>query len=391
MSLHRVTPFQALAAFALVTLTFNVVGAQSSVASRPVPDRDYRLFVGLNIEVSQGDQYALIEGYVNNRVRTDLSPNLVSLRKVDDMRFIYAPKLSRNSLTVKNLSAKQIASTAKAARNAMRNQQALQDFQTHQTAAMEGELNELMANPAGTDAELLQAQVSHKQNEITNFSNIADKFTDQQALTEDINNRSKTAQAGVPTALLITAKVSAPTLVTDAYIVGVARISTEESVSQDVVFFDRVPRLDQKLRQIRIVKEGLPGEFEVLDVKLHIYRNGQELVTDKSEKQFALTRDEAYEYLALERVSQNRGKSLAPEPAWSLAPAELFASAKSDAFDYPMTVQVDEKGNVTSIDPNIILPQNVAELVTKLPFFPGIEDGVAIASTAQVNLASFFR
>ena len=88
MSLHRVTPFQALAAFALVTLTFNVVGAQSSVASRPVPDRDYRLFVGLNIEVSQGDQYALIEGYVNNRVRTDLSPNLVSLRKVDDMRFI---------------------------------------------------------------------------------------------------------------------------------------------------------------------------------------------------------------------------------------------------------------------------------------------------------------
>ena len=56
-----------------------------------------------------------------------------------------------------------------------------------------------------------------------------------------------------------------------------------------------------------------------------------------------------------------------------------------------MTFQVDEKGNVTSLDPNIILPQNVAELLTKLPFFPGIEDGVAIASTAQVNLASFFR
>lgn len=390
MSPHPIFLRQAIAVFALVTLALNV-SAQPSVASRAAPDRDYRLFVGLNLEVSQNDQYATIDGYVNNRVRTDLSPNPIPLRHVDDMRFQYAPKLSRTPLEVKNLSAKQIASTANAARDAMRNQQALQDFQAHQEAVLQGEMSELQANAAGTDAELLLSQVSQKQTEISNFSHLADKFTAQGAMTEDMENRGKTKQAGVPTALLITAKVSAPTLITDAYIVGVARISTEESVGHDVVFFDRVPRLDQKPRQIRIVKEGLPGKFEVIDVKIHIYRNGQELVTDKSEKQFALTRDEAYEYLVLERVSQNRGKSRAPEPVWSLAPAELFASAKSDAFDYPMTVQVDAKGNVTGIDPNIVLPQNVAELVTKLPFFPGIEDGVAIASTAQVNLASFFR
>lgn len=380
---------QAICAFALITLALNS-SAQPSVASRAAPDRDYRLFVGLNIEVSQDDEYALIEGYMNNRVRTDLSPNLVSLRKVDDMRFIYAPKLSRNSLTVKNLSAKQITSTVNAARDAMRNQQALQTFQAERTTQMQREINAFGAGAQDVDDQEAQATLGAMETELTKFSEIANKLTDRQALTEDTNSR-KIKQGGVPTAILITAKVSAPTPVTDAYIIGVARISTEESVGQDVVFFDRVPRLDQKPRQIRIVKEGLPGEFKVLSVKIHVYRKGQELVTDKSEKQFALTRDEAYEYLALERVSQNRGKSLAPEPAWSLAPAELFASAKSDAFDSPLIVHVDEKGNVTGIDPSIVVPQNVAELVTNLPFFPGLERGVAIAATAHVNLASFFR
>ena len=56
-----------------------------------------------------------------------------------------------------------------------------------------------------------------------------------------------------------------------------------------------------------------------------------------------------------------------------------------------MTVEVDAMGKVTKIDPTIIVPENVAALVTQLPFFPGLEDGVAVASTAQINLASFFR
>lgn len=394
MSYRRISIRQALAFAGLLALTLSTAGAQPSVSSRPAPDRDYRLFVGLNLEVGQNKEYAVIEGYVNNRIRTHLSPDLVSLRSVDDMRFTYTPKLSRNPIEVKNLSATQIASTANAALDAMRNQQALQDFQSHQASMMLRELDQFVSDAesgGGVDQELLQQQIAQRQSEITNFSSAIDKITDQQALTERMANPGRAGEEGVPSALLITAKVTSPTPVADAYIIGIARVSTEESVGNDVVFFDRVARLDQKPRDIRIVKEGLPGKFKVLDVKIHIYRNGQELVTDLSEKQFALTRDEALEYLALERVANNRGKSLAPEPAWSLAPAELFGSAKADDFDYPLTVAVDAQGKVTEIDPDIIVPENIAAIVNALPFFPGLEDGVAVASTAQVNLASFFR
>ena len=375
----------------LLSLSINASAASKSVGSQTTPERDYRLFVGLNVEVSQDDHFSLIEGYTNNRVRTDASPNLVSLRSLDDMRFTYAPKLSRNSLVIKNLSTKKIASTAKAALKAMRNQQALQDYQTDQTARMQSEYNKLAAEAATTEDPQLLQEVTVLETALNDFKAVASKMSDQSTTVDNMTSRQKILSGDVSTALLITAQVSSPFPITDAYLVGVAQIGTEESVGKDVIFFDRIPRLDQKSRQIKVIKEGLPREFKVLDVKIHIYRNGQELVTDKSAKQFALTQEEALEYLALERVSKNRGKSLAPEPAWSLAPAELFSSAKADAFDFPMTVQVDETGKVTQIDPTIVVPDNVAALVTELPFFPGLEDGVAVASTAQVNLASFFR
>lgn len=376
----------------LLSLSINASAKEKSVSSQATPEREYRLFVGLNVEVSKNDQFSLIEGYANNRVRTNSSPNLVSLRKLDDMRFTYTPKLSRNSLIIKNLSTKKIAGTANAARKAMRNQQALQGFETDRTAALQKEFNQRAADAAADpeNQQLVSAAIE-SESALNDFKGVGAKMSDQSIAVENMTSREKIMNGEASPALLITASVTSTTPVTDAYLVGVAQISTEESVGQDVIFFDHIARLDQKPRQIKVVKEGLPRKFKVLDVKLHIYRNGQELVTDKSEKQFALTRDEAFEYLALERVSKNRGKSLAPEPAWSLAPAELFSSARADDFDFPMTVQVDETGKVTQIDPTIIVPDNVAALVTELPFFPGLEDGVAVASTARVNLASFFR
>lgn len=395
MPIRRSSPSSILVIATLLSLSINASAASKSVDSQTAPERDYRLFVGLNVEVSKDDQYSLIEGYVRNRVRTDAFPGLIALRNVDDMRFTHAPKLSRNPLEIANVRTKKIASTAKAALKAMRNQQALSDYRDREVSALQGQLRNALSPEMGADGAPVAAQGDEVNQEALDAQSALSEFDD---LTSGMINDTDYADGIIRgksdsplTALLITAEITSPTLVTDAYLVGVARISTEESVGQDVIFFERIARLDQKPRQIKVVKEGLPGEFEVLDVKIHIYRNGEELVTDRSEKQFALTRDEVFEYLTLERTSKNRGKSLAPEPAWSLAPPELFASAKPDAYDFPITVEVDETGHVTKIDPTIVVPANVAALVTDLPFFPGLENGIAVSATTQVNLASFFR
>ncbi|GAB5558371.1 MAG: hypothetical protein SynsKO_00180 [Synoicihabitans sp.] len=383
--------FSAISLLGLLAGSFAFCAGPPSISSQPEPERDYRLFVGLDVEVSHDEHYSVIEGYVNNRVRTALASQLVSLRHVDDFRFIYAPKLSRHALIIENLKAEKIASTAKAARDALRNQQALQGFQAERSSQLQNEINQLAQNTVDTESQEFQAQMMELETAQGNFADMGSKMTDQGTLVEDMDRRRSSKEPNTPKALLITAKVTSPIEISDAYLIGVARISTEESVGNDVIFFDRIGRLGPKSRKIDVIKEGLPGEFKVLDVKIHIYRNGQELVTDKSEKQFALTREEAFEYLVLDRTSKNRGKSLGAEPVWALAPAELFSSTKAEAYDFPMTVEVDENGKVTGIDPATILPENVAALVTDLPFFPGLEDGIAVATTARVNLANFFR
>lgn len=382
---------------ALLSLSAQEESTKLTAESVPNTGVEYRLFVGLDIEVGKDDEYALVEGYVNNRVHTDGSDKLVSLRNVDDLRFTHKTKLSRNPLTIANLHAEQISANVHAARDAMRNQQALDAYRDSQLETLQDQLRSSMVDnevtndaPTGvgdllpTDAVPLGGETD--MGAINDFQSTTDGLTDNSTFTDElIGNKD----AG--TAMLITAEISSPNRIDDAYIVGTVSISTNDSPEEQVIFFDRVGKLDEKPRRVRIIKQGMPGEFKIRDIKMHVYRNGQELVTDKSDKQYALTRDQAYQYLTLERVSQNRGKTIDPEPAWSLAPPELFASARESEFDYPLTVHVDANGRVTGIDPNEFVPEKVVKIVKELPFFPGLIDGEAVDSTALVNLASFFR
>ncbi|GAB5558372.1 MAG: hypothetical protein SynsKO_00190 [Synoicihabitans sp.] len=372
-------------------------------AKKPTPESEpstgveYRLFVGLDVEVGQDDEYALVEGYVNNRVHTENSSSLVSLRNVDDVRFTRKTKLSRNPLTIEKLHAEQIAANVHAARDAMRNQQALDAFRDSQISAMDANLRKSMAGgPESEDGggaasahTLPEAEAGGgitSQTEIDDFNAMTGKLSNDSVYADELISSNKDKE----TALLITAEISSPNRIIDAYIVGTASISTNDSPEEEVIFFSRVGKIDNRPRRVRIIKQGMPGEFKVRDVKMHVYRNGQELVSDQSDKQYALTREQAYQYLTLERVSRNRGKTIDPEPAWSLAPPELFAAAKEREFDYPLTVHVDAHGKVTGIDPNKFVPEKIVRIVKELPFYPGLINGRAVDSTALVNLARFF-
>ncbi len=367
----------------------SVVAATASpreVSSRSGPERDFRLFVGLDVKVAMEENYALVEGYVNNRVRTDLTSGLLSLRNIDDIRFAYETKLSRSPLQIDNVQTEQIEGTVKAAMDAMRNQAALTSFTQDRGEALQANLEWLSVGLDPNDQESVSA-VMQAQDARDSFQMDAAKITDE----DDYTDQVKRTETDEPTALSITAQISSPNPIADAYIIGVARISSDKSVGDDVLFFKEAGRLDSKPKQIQIIREGLPKEFKVLDVRMHIYRNGQELATNQSQKQFALTRAEAIEFLALLRTSENRGKTLPPEPVWALAPPQLFAEKQSDEFDYPLTIKVDERGQVVAIDENTIATPAVRAVVEELFFLPALEAGVPVAGVANINLKDFYR
>jgi len=390
MSTSR-SPRDVFAAAALV-LTGAISSAEAPpvVSSQPQPERDFRLFVGLDVEVSQDEHYGLIEDYINNRVRTDFAPNLVSLRNVDDIRFTYSTKLSRAPITIANLDSEQIVSTVGAALEAMRNQAGLTDYRDGRMSALQSELNSASAGQFdATGAPILDSNtiaIAAATNALTSFESLSANMINETDFSDQLSRGNENA----PAALRITADISSPMPVTNAYIIGVARISTVDSVGEDVLFFSQVKRLDEKPRRIEILKEGLPEEFEVLDIKIHIYRNGQELVTNQSAKQFALTRQETMEYLALEHRAEHRGQSRPPEPAWSLAPAVLFAHQHPVDYDYPLTVHVDASGQVTAIDSNMVAPPAVKAAAQALLFRPALADGLPVAGIAFVNLRDFY-
>ena len=91
--------------FALLGLTVGLASASlaavktHSVNSQPTPERDIRLFVGIDIKALWQDEFATVTDYTNQRARLD-APNRPALptSRLERVQFIHATKLSSNPL-----------------------------------------------------------------------------------------------------------------------------------------------------------------------------------------------------------------------------------------------------------------------------------------------------
>lgn len=386
--------------FALLGLTVGLASASlaavktHSVNSQPTPERDIRLFVGIDIKALWQDEFATVTDYTNQRARLD-APNRPALptSRLERVQFIHATKLSSNPLEFSEVETEFAKGTAKDLGEWMRRQSALQSYADDQVnilnqgvAASAGKPSGEQVQPDGSVVDFGDPTGDAVQN-LNNFTTNFGDLTNPGARAGDSDDWNE----GEHDALIIKTSISSPHAVADAYVVGIVRIKTREDGPSDVVFFQEIGSLGPTAKKLHIRKDNMSTGFELVDIDLHVYREGQELVSNQSPKQFALTRDEALEYLALERVSGNRGMTLPAKPAWSLAPSALLASERPGDFDFPLTVHVDAKGHVIKIDETSIVPGRIGEIINDLMFMPAIENGVAVSSQAQVNLRDFFQ
>ena len=382
-----------------LTALVAVVSARSpqhTVESRDAPDREYRLFVGVDIKILHEDDFGTVTDFSRSIAQLDGSKDTrIDVRNASRVRFEPTTKVGRAPITIGKIETTRAFSARNDPRRQWASRQAqVQAYQQDQLAdqvrnlgnaiqysgtgiATDGGDGDTFYNPAIANADAKLAAFEAETIALTN-----DQFYAQ---------RGREAEgSGQEDALVIEAMMSSPHPITDAYVVGIARVQ-KKGVQKDIIFFDDLGELGPEPRKVRVRKDGLPADLEVLEVNLHVFREGQELVSDQSDKQFALTRDEALEYLTLAHTSSHRGQTLPAQPVWSLAPADLFASKHADQFDYVLRVSVDERGSVTSIDENAILPDHIRSIVEDLVFIPALANGVAIASEVTFNLREFFR
>jgi hypothetical protein len=370
---------------------------QHTVESRGTPDRQFRLFVGVDIKIFHEDDFGVVTDFNDSVAQIDGSKEAtVDVRNASRVRFEPTTKVGRAPITIGKIETTRAFSARNDPRRQWASRQAqVQAYQNEQQAQQVGNLSTAaqyagngIASQDANGNTFLNPAIAKADSQLAAFKADTVALTDNQFYAE--RGREAAATDGAQDALVVEAMMSSPQLISDAYVVGIARVQ-KEGVQNDIIFFDDLGELGPEPRKVTVRKDGLPADLEVLKVSLHVFREGQELVSDQSDKQFALTREEALEYLTLAHTSSHRGQTLAAEPAWSLAPAELFAAKHPDQFDYALRVSIDDRGRVAAIDENAILPDHIRTIVNDLVFIPALANGVAIASDVSFNLNDFFR
>lgn len=363
---------------------------QHTVQSQSAPDRNHRLFFGVNIKILLKGNFSTVLDYSQSFVELEgSSSDRIDVRTVNQARSEGITKVGRNPLTVTAIkSFRDYSRLADSGRRWAAQRSAMQSFHRDEQGKLIGNLKD----PHGA-TRTRPSRTNTFYNPISSVDDRASEALDaeiQAQLDSEFYADDGQSESDEKSALVVTAQVSSPDYVAGAYAVAVARVRIKGELKDLFLFSDLAP-LGPEPQQIQIRKEKLPLDLHVITVDLHLFREGHEFVTSLSPNQFPLTRDEAAQYLSLAHTSNHRGKTLSAQPAWNLAPPELFAADSPDSFDFPVRVSVNEQGHVTAIQDNIILPDPVRAVVNNTLFLPALDDGVPIPSETTFNLRDFFR
>ncbi|GAB5561521.1 MAG: hypothetical protein SynsKO_31680 [Synoicihabitans sp.] len=362
------------------------------ISSQAAPQQEYRLFVGIDVKVMAGGDFMKVAAYENGftHVAEEGVPKIYK-HDLESIDYDHLPRLGRNPVSITNLKASRERGMDHETLKWMNRQNQLRMYNDVQVDQLEAQINAAHQTASAQSETLAPGEVKPEvrvaENALQGYQLRSGQIADGTFYADRISGKAKVE----PNALKISATLSSPVLITDAYLAFVTRTSAPEEGYTDSVFFHHVGDLGTEPREIEFYQEGFPEGFHLKTINIHLFKNGREIVSNVSPKQFPLSRRELHEYVALERVSMHRGETIPAEPIWTIAPPALLASSDPRDFDFPVVVEVDEMGRVTAIDSKAVLPESVRSVVKDLVFKPALEAGEPVASQAEVSLRDFFQ
>ena len=435
--------------------------------------KNYHLFVGLDLLLPrEGDQRAPVENLTRTEavVANGTTFDRINMRNIPAFSWARSPKVSRSPITIEGLQTEKAYTLGSdAAMGWMETQNTMAIYQQEKAAAAQMEAGEafrvsgavartnqiyaanerfngrqLVGNPETADRGLGQAGITELATtplEQATQQAFMDSIDGLEAATDSTFFADRTQDGivgGKADVLELEFEIASREPVADAYVVIMGKV-TQESGEGVVTFHENVGAVGPEPRRIKIRKLGFEPGFDIKDVSVHVYSNGKELGTNLSEKNFALTRDQAREYLLLTHIAEHQFDTVAPTPVWELMPPVLLSATDRKAFNYPVVVNIDADGSVISIhddetsareflneiheaaalrnrstprkagaslgesvrvaetDPAVSidqtgrLPPRIVTTIQEMIFLPAIDLGAPQAGTTRINLADFFR
>jgi hypothetical protein len=189
-------------------------------------------------------------------------------------------------------------------------------------------------------------------------------------------------------------EVSSERYLSNPYVVTVTRFrprGASPGMVQNLVYSKALDPIDSHPKSIRLLEEGFPQDFELLDFQVHLYNRGSEVATSVSPKRVSLSRDEAFEYLKIEYEAAHKADTLAPTPALGQLPSDLPARLAEGKYRETLFVRVSSDGLPAGVYSDAACSTKVEDpyllaVVDSMRFKPALRDGKPMEGVAPVRL-----
>ncbi|RKX32740.1 MAG: hypothetical protein DRP71_11580 [Verrucomicrobia bacterium] len=195
-------------------------------------------------------------------------------------------------------------------------------------------------------------------------------------------------------ALEVTLELASRDSIIDPYLVLVTDFRDPAVPDQFFRKF-RVRVLDGISREpvsIQLLQGGFPVGFEVDEFNIYLYSGGREIPTTLSDKQVALTADEAFQYLILEYLIGHKGETLVPRPMWVGMPFEVKEQIRGLETNPEVNLILDAKGRVVdlTIRGGELGPDIIAAF-RAFRFYPALETGKSVEGSYALKPKELVR
>jgi hypothetical protein len=186
-------------------------------------------------------------------------------------------------------------------------------------------------------------------------------------------------------------ELSSSFYLTKPYVVVMTRFHTRDDrpgVARNAVFAKALEPIGSKPEKIDLLHGGFPLGFEIEELQVHVYNDGQEVPTEIAQKRVPLTRDEAFEYLKIDYFRGHKHETVLASPAVGRpAPVDIERlGPKRLAATFYVKVDKDGRPLGTYIDEDCTQPADpmVAGFAGEIRFFPALDEGKPVAGVAHL-------
>lgn len=198
-------------------------------------------------------------------------------------------------------------------------------------------------------------------------------------------------------AILVEFDISAPKPLANPYMIVVAQFREKgapASTARNWIYAQMLDYVDETPRRVSVRRGGLPPGYELDKVNVHIYEQGREVATNMSPKRVELTREEAFQYIVIEHIGNNKGQTLPATPVMATLTPEVRTRLRDGQGQQVYYVLVSKEGLVTEAFEDEGYSKRIAdpffaEVVRRIWFKPALEKGKPVESKTSLDITKF--